>query len=420
MLTVSYTKGGRGMNYTTLMELVSSVATKLATSGAETYRVEESVRRICSAYGLDARVYAIPHSLFITIMIPGQHPMTQLCRMEHLGTDLEAVELYSNLSRRICAETPAWEEALRWLEETDRVHKRFSVPTDLLGHILVASGFCLFFGGSGLDAVNAGLCGLLLGFLSRWLATTNTFFQKILSAFLMAFLSYGLGALGFAHNADTSVIGALMLLVPGILFTNAIRDIIFGDTNSGINRIVEVVLIAAAIALGTAAAWHTALSLWGAPVNAPVICYNPWLQILFSIVASAGFVIIFNIHGYGNLLCALGGGITWAAFLLVQALGGGDLLCYFLSTVAAAVFAEIMARVRKYPAISYLITALLPLIPGSGIYYAAQQAMQGNSEGFVFYGTRTLAIAGCMAVGILLVVTLTKVITGNRRAKIHP
>ena len=68
-----------------------------------------------------------------------------------------------------------------------------------------------------------------------------------------------------------------------------------------------------------------------------------------------------------------------------------------------------MARIRKYPAISYLISSLLPLIPGSGIYYAAQAAMQGNSEGFVAYGSHTLAIAGVMAAGILLIVTLTKI-----------
>jgi len=402
------------MNYTVLMDLVSAIASKLATSGAETYRVEESVRRICAAYGLDARVYAIPHSLIITIMIPGQHPMTQLCRMEHLGTDLEAVEQYSNLSRRICAEKPDWETALGWLDTADRAEKHFSIPMDLLGHVLVASGFCLFFGGSWLDSLSAGLCGLLLGVLSRILSKTNTFFQKISSAFAMAFLAYGLSALGFTHNVDTCVIGALMLLVPGILFTNALRDIIFGDTNSGINRIVEVVLIAAAIALGTAAAWHTSVSLWGIPVNAPIRSYSPLVQCIFSVFASAGFVIIFNIHGYGNLLCALGGGITWAAFLVVQARGGGELLCYFMATVVAAVFAEVMARIRKYPAISYLISSLLPLIPGSGIYYAAQQAVQGNSAGFVAYGTKTLAIAGVMAVGILLVVTLTKVWTSHR------
>ena len=403
------------MHYTVLMDLVSAIASKLAVSGAETYRVEESVKRICAAYGLDARVYAIPHSLFISILIPGQRPITQLCRMEHLGTDLEAVEHYSNLSRRICQERPDWEEALRWVEEAERSQKHFGVPLNLLGHVLVAAGFCAFFGGSWLDALSAGLCGLLLGVLSRWLGTTNTFFQKIICAFAMAFFAYSLSALGLTHNVDTCVIGTLMLLVPGILFTNALRDIIFGDTNSGINRVVEVLLIAAAIALGTAAAWHMANSLWGIPTGTPALQYSPLVQCIFSVVACAGFVIIFNIHGYGNLLCALGGGITWAAFCAVQALGGAELLCFFVSTMAAAIFAEVMARVRKYPAISYLITSLLPLIPGSGIYYAAQQAVQGNSAGFVAHGTRTLAIAGVMAVGILLVVTLTKLWSGRRK-----
>jgi uncharacterized membrane protein YjjB (DUF3815 family) len=102
---------------------------------------------------------------------------------------------------------------------------------------------------------------------------------------------------------------------------------------------------------------------------------------------------------------------------VVQSLGGHDLLCFFLATVVAAIFAEVMARIRKYPAISYLISCLLPLIPGSGIYYAAQQAMQGNSDGFVYYSTRTLAITGVMAVGILLVVTFTKTLTARRKAK---
>ena len=344
------------MNYTALMDLVSAIASKLATSGAETYRVEESVRRICKAYDLDARVYAIPHSLFITIMIPGALPMSQLCRMDHLGTDLEAVEHYSNLSRRICAEKPEWEEALRWLEVSNRTQKHYTLPLVLLGNMLVASGFCLFFGGSWLDAVSAGACGLLLGLLARLLSHTNIFFERIISGFTMAFFAYGICALGATHNVDSCVIGALMLLVPGVLFTNAIRDIIFGDTNSGINRLVEVLLIAVAISLGTAAAWNWSVSLWGMPANEPVISYGPVLQCVFSVIACYGFVIIFNIHGIGKLLCSLGGGFTWAAYCITFSLGGHELLGYFIATVVAAVFAEIMARVRKYPAISYLIT----------------------------------------------------------------
>lgn len=403
------------MDHTTLMELVCAIGSRLAMSGAETYRVEDSVRRITAAYGLDARVYAVPNSLFVTIHIPGSQPLTQLCRIDRNSTDLEAVERFTNLSRRICNEKPSWEEALQWLEDTEQAQKRYRLPMDLLGHVLVACGFCVFFGGSWLDCLCAGLCGLLLGSLSRLLSKSNTFFQKIISAFCMAFLAYALSAFGWTDNADTCVIGALMLLVPGLLFTNALRDIIFGDTNAGINRIVEVLLIAAAIALGTAAAWHAAGVLWRLPISGPILIYSPVVQCIFATVACIGFVIVFNIHGSGNLLCALGGGLAWAVFCLVQTLGGAELLCFFAATVFAATYAEVMARVRKYPAISYLITSLLPLIPGAGIYYCAQQAMRGNSAGFVSYGTHTLAITGVMAVGILLVVSAVRLYSQHRK-----
>ena len=399
------------MDPTVLMELVCAIGAKLAMSGAETYRVEESIRRITAAYGLEARVYSVPNSLLVTIVPPDGRPLTQLCRMDHHGTDLEAVERYSNLSRRICTQTPALSTALEWLEETQCAQKHYSFPMELFGYVLVACGFSVFFGGGWQDCLCAGLCGLLLGLLSGFLANANTFFQKIISGFCMAFLAYGLSALGLSRNVDTSVIGTLMLLVPGLLFTNALRDIIFGDTNSGINRVVEVLLIAAAIALGTAAAWNFARILWQLPETAPILVHTPLIQCIFATVACLGFVIVFNIHGWGNLLCALGGGLTWAVYCLIARLGGGELLCYFLSTVFAAVYAEVMARLRKYPAISYLITSLLPLIPGAGIYYSAQQAMQGNTAGFVAYSAHTLAIAGVMAVGILLVVSATRLLS---------
>lgn len=403
------------MDYTVLMELVCAISSRLATSGAETYRVEESVRRICAAYNIESRVYAVPNSLFVTIHVPGERPITQLCRMDHHGTDLEAVERFSNLSRRICAEKPDWEEALRWFEETDKAQKHYRLPMNLLGHVLVACGFCVFFGGSWLDCISAGLCGLLLGILSRLLSRSNTFFQKIIAGFAMAFFAYSLSALGLTHNVDTCVIGTLMLLVPGILFTNALRDIIFGDTNSGINRIVEVLLIAAAISLGTAAAWFLANDLWTLPANMPALSHAPIVQCIFGMVACLGFVVVFNIHGSGNLLCALGGGLTWAVFCLVQFWGGAELLCYFVSTVFAAIYAEVIARFRKYPAISYLITSLLPLIPGAGIYYSAQLAMQGNSAGFVSQSAHTLSIAGIMAVGILMVVSSVRLLSQHKK-----
>jgi len=400
------------MDYSILMKLVSEMGCQLATAGAETYRIEESIVRILKTYGLEGRVYSVPNSLFITIMVPDGLPITQLCRMKNTGTDLEAVEKYSNLSRQICTRKPDPQEALQWLQQVESARKQYAFPLVLLGNILVACGLCVFYGGGMADCICAGLCGLLLGIFDHALGKVNSndFFQKIASAFAMALFAYLLAELGIARNIDTSVIGTLMLLVPGLLFTNAMRDIIFGDTNSGVNRIVTALLIACAVALGTAAAWNTAEFLWGIPVPPAPMVHPDLVACIATFVACVGFLFVWNIHGGGSWLCALGGFLTWAVFCLADRWGFGYAMCCFVGTVVAASYSEIMARIRKYPAISYLVISLIPLIPGSYIYYTAQQAVQGNMDGFIYQGTQTLITAGVMAVGIILVSSAFRII----------
>ena len=162
------------MNYTLLMKLVSQIGNRIAMSGAETYRVDESINRILKAYGVVSRVYSVPNSLIITILVPGQPPMTQLCRIERKETDLDAVEQYSNLGRRICAQTPDLETAMRWVQEAEQKRKHYTFPVVLLGYILVAWGFSIFFGGSWLDSVCASACGLLLGIAEYYMGKLHT------------------------------------------------------------------------------------------------------------------------------------------------------------------------------------------------------------------------------------------------------
>ena len=274
----------------------------------------------------------------------------------------------------------------------------------------VASGFCIFFGGTFTDSFCAALCGLVIGLIAYLFekVNTNLFFHKITAAFFMALCAYLLNALHLVHAIDAVIAGSLMLLVPGLLFTNATRDIIYGDTNSGINRMVEVLLIAAAIALGVAAAWHTAVTVLPPQPFSPALTHSPTITILASFLACSGFVLVFNVHGWGKVLCALGGAITWAAYCLADYAGGSSVLCFFIATIVATIFSEIMARIRKYPATSYLVISLLPLIPGAGIYYAAHQAVQSNLSGFLSYSTNTLSTAGALAVGILVVTSVIR------------
>ena len=140
-----------------------------------------------------------------------------------------------------------------------------AIPVYYLGNFLAAAGFCPVFGGTLRDSLWAGLLGLIIGFVTRRMdkLETNPFFSTIAAAFAMAVPAYLAAAFGLVDYVDAVIIGSLMILVPGLLITNSMRDIIYGDTNSGVNRIVQVLLSALAIAMGTAAAWHITSSLYG-------------------------------------------------------------------------------------------------------------------------------------------------------------
>lgn len=405
------------MEYSKLLDLATDLGYELAMSGAETFRVEESISLVLKAYEIDAEVFVIPNCMHISIEPVIGRPLTRMRRIGAHGNDLDAVEKLSGLSRKICAEHPAPEIAAKWLEETKAQKRQYSLPGYLLGNFLGGFGFAFLFGGSMIDALCAGVCGILVGLINKFMDKlgANQFFRIIIAAFVMALPAYTLGCAGIVPNPDAAVIGSLMILVPGLLFTNAMRDIIYGDTNSGINRVVQVLLIAMAIALGTAAAWNVTNHLFGSFTAAEALTQPFWLHGIASLIGCIGFSILFNIHGPGGLLCAIGGFLTWMVYLLVLQLTGSDLTAYFWATLFASIYAEVMARIRKYPAISYLVVSIFPLIPGAGVYFALNYAVKGQMEAFADQGMHTAAIAGIMAVAILLASTTVRIITTWRR-----
>ena len=392
------------MDYITLMDFAIDLGYELAMSGAETFRVEESVSRVLSAYGIVSDVFAIPNYLIVTIRSDDGTPITRMRRIGTHGNDLDAVEKLSGLSRACCNRVPEPAEAKRWLSLVKSQRLHYSAKVEYLGDFLGGSGFAMLFGGNLMDAFFSGICGIIVGLVNRLLEKShaNPFFRTIATSFVMAFAAYCFGAFGLTPNVDSVIIGALMLLVPGLLFTNAMRDVIYGDINSGLNRVVQVLLTAVAIALGTAAAWYLSGKIWGVPVSAANIFYSIPSHCIFAFVSCIGFAILFNIHGPGVFLCALGGLLSWAVYLVVVRMGYSDLAGYFWSALFASVYSETMARIRKYPAISYLVVSVFPMLPGAGVYYTMNYAVLGDMELFAAEGMHTAAIGGILAVGILL------------------
>ncbi len=398
------------MDYNTLLDMATEVGYYLAISGAETFRVEDSVGRILNAYNVTAEVFAIPNCLTVSIDTADGEPMTRMRRIGYHNVDLDSVERFSNLSRRICSEKPEPKDAMHWLHDVAASRVKHKLPMYILGTFLGGAGFGLFYGAGLLETLLSGFCGILVGLVTKAMGSlkVNNFFTTILAAFLMSFFAYSISAAGLIQSADSAIIGALMILVPGLLFTNAMRDIIFGDTNSGVNRIVQVILVAVAIAIGAGFALNAATSLYGAPTVGQGTVYADWITVLASIVGCVGFAIQFNVHGPGGLLCALGGGITWLAYCIVFRFTDDIVMSNFIAAIIASVYAEIMARVRKYPAISYLVVSLFPLLPGAAVYFATNCIVSGDMDGFATKATQTIAIAGALAIGILIVSTIVR------------
>ena len=159
------------MDYYLLTDLAAQVGHGLAISGAETFRVEDTIRRILRAYGIECEVFAIPNCLTISFEAANGKPLTIMKRIGFHGNDLDAVEQFNALSRRICRETPEVEVAMQWLEETQAACRRYSLPVYYLGHYLGAFGYCFVFGGTQRDSLWAGLLALIIGLVASFIVT---------------------------------------------------------------------------------------------------------------------------------------------------------------------------------------------------------------------------------------------------------
>lgn len=134
-----------------------------------------------------------------------------------------------------------------------------------------------------------------------------------------------------------------------------------------------------------------------------------FIQILFAILATFGFGIIFNIRRNKLIFSALVGGISWGTYLFCLELNTTLIFAYFASSVVLTICSEIFARLLKTPVTSILISGLIPLVPGSGIYYTMYYILEKNMEKAIFKGAETLFIAGALSFGIVVVSSLVRI-----------
>lgn len=234
------------------LALALDIGERMLRVGAEIGRVEDSLRRICTAFGAErVDVFTITSSIVVTMMSPAFGCVTQTRRVQGGVSDFYRLHLLNALSRTICAAPMTRAEIAAEIDRIDHAPV-YGFAAQLGIYALISAAFSLFFGGVWQDAAAAAVIGVVLcivqGVLRR--LRTNPFLQSLLCSFAGGLLASGSVALGLALHADLIAIGNVMLLIPGIALTNAIRDLFSGDLVSGLLRFAEALMLAATVALG--------------------------------------------------------------------------------------------------------------------------------------------------------------------------
>ncbi len=145
---------------------------------------------------------------------------------------------------------------------------------------------------------------------------------------------------------------------------------------------------------------------------------NPFVQILMGGLGTLGFNLLFHIRGRKLLLATLGGVISWSVFLALEFILPGEPIRYLISAATITVYGEVLARMEKTPTTTFLVPSVVPLIPGSSLYYTMNYALNRQWEEFAQKGFYTLELALALAVGIIGVTTAVRLITvGIRKIK---
>ena len=134
-----------------------------------------------------------------------------------------------------------------------------------------------------------------------------------------------------------------------------------------------------------------------------------------SFIITFGFGILFNIKGKKLLFAALGGGLSWYFYSLPLSLGLSEVSSLFISALVFSTYSEVLARIFKTPVTSFIICALFPLVPGSGMYYTMLATIDGELQNAVHLGINTLANAGTLALGVIFISTITSLIFRVKR-----
>ena len=401
-----------------VLALALGIGAGLLSCGASVSRVEMAVKLICLSCGAkEVNVMALPSVINCSIRLADGSEVSQMKRNCEVTNNFRRMEMYNQLSRDVCAKKLTAEEAELELEHI-AVDRGYSLPVSVLSGGLVAGIFTVYFGGALIDSIPSFIVGCLMMYVNILLSRRdfNSYARTFVLSLLGGALSILLSRLFIVFGAHCSVsmvsIGTIMVVVPGLLICNAVRDMFSGDIYSGSFELLNGLLTILAIAAGYSSSIIILRSVMIdlTPVaRAGIEDYA--YRIITCLLGACSVGIMFNCQlkkiafGVGNILA------TFALYLVIEYYFADDYFLQFLiPTLLAGLIAEIQARAFKAPSTIFLVPAIIVLVPGGSLYYTVNYIVNSDMALAQVWGERALLSLLGIAVGISVITAIFQII----------
>ena len=398
----------------------------LLKNGAEIFRVEETVARICTHYGVESeKAFVLSNGIFLTAG-SGNEPF--YAKVQHIpvsGARLDRVAAVNQLSREIEEKDLPPQEIRRRLTEIEEMPEK-PVLVKLLASAVGSGCFCCMFGGSLTDCAGAFLTGFLLYIYVLKLFTPHL--SKIIGNIgggaLVTVLCMLLCRVGLGESMNYMIIGSIMPLIPGIPFTNGVRDIADGDYIAGSVRLLDAILVFVCIAagVGLVITGFPLLTEGAASAAAQTMLPPAAAQTAVSTLAAAGgtvaFALLFGVPGRFYPCCGMIGGAGWLLYSLLEGRFSAAAATFF-AAVLVMLLSRFFAVREKCPVTVFLISGIIPLVPGAGIYWAAYYMVTDQLAEAADAGFAAVKAVAAIVLGIVCIFGLPQGLfaVGKGRAK---
>ena len=393
---------------TQALAVASEAGHILLENGAEISRVEETMERIASYYGVDSKNFFVLGNGIFTTSSFNRYANVEFIPFK--GTQLDKVVAVNQLSRDIVAGKYTLEEARHQL---DRIRKMPPHPCweQVLASALGSAGFCIVFGGGLLDCAASFVCGILLWLFVLFVTAPHLskITGNIISGFFVTALCILFFHLGFGHSLPNMIIGAIIPLIPGVPFVNGVRDLAGEDYIAGATRLLDALLIFFCIAAGVALAFLCDSWLTGSMMPLQGMTVDPLtsrmgIQILAAFIGTAAFAVLFGVPRKYYGLCGLCGALGWILYMvLVRYAAFSATAATLFASMLVVLSARYFAVFERCPATVFLLCGIFPLVPGAGVFWTSYYVVSNQLHLALGSGFMAVKVAIAIVLGIILI-----------------